>query len=529
MFDKFQKGCQILEDFAAKYPIPYEINKSSTLKIDSDEKKITLRGTKKINPPNEKLDDFYKRYSKRDIDYIYQPVYKNYYKRVLPDDYGDSIDTDIKIKQNMTQTAASFFANDFQMELELLEKQDSKELVEMCKHMFKKIDIDNKKSNFTKRYYTSLKTLLGFDAIKKNAEFLNKKITKIITSSSKSKDALDVKRDSKVSDINNFKSGDENNLRISGANEREIKDKNDGNDNERNDDALKSKPKISSEFNVTSDKNYGSGSDVNKSNVNVVNNINNRRESRQNLEDDSGNNNNIKQSDINNSQYQYQTIIRKGGNAINQSELSKVHQPNDNLIKVVDVGNLENQIKTVMQGYSSMYDLKVNNNLEPNVTQNKLYGNTTEIGYTSNANYGNSNDLNLQEMSYTVNAQGTQLQQNKDSAYNYNATSNINNTVNNVNFKNPLNADTDYNFSAQNQGINNDSIYNYQAQNESKSNIIQNSSINNAPLNNNNIDNPTNSNSKININTETQNKIPSALEKFTKGLAATTKKSLVKD
>ena len=142
------------------------------INIDQDE----IKGEKD-------LDDFYKRYIKRDNEFIDYSTFDKYLTPVLPNRFSSNNDVKknavFNLNNNLTRTANRFYNENTSKiipkhQIKELIKEDKNDLIELINDSYLRIDkIFNKKNGDIDPYYKSVKTLLNFDNIIDSCKILN--------------------------------------------------------------------------------------------------------------------------------------------------------------------------------------------------------------------------------------------------------------------------------------------------------------------------------------------------------------------
>ena len=125
------------------------------------------------------LDDFYKRYIKRDNKYLQNSQFKNYLKKVLPDEFSQKkvIENraEIDINEKIKKTARILRKeNEFEepiIEVKDFKKENTDDLLKLINNTFSKMELLNDNNDgITDPYYKSLEELLDLPDIKKTCE-----------------------------------------------------------------------------------------------------------------------------------------------------------------------------------------------------------------------------------------------------------------------------------------------------------------------------------------------------------------------
>ena len=128
------------------------------------------------NDDLENLDDFYKRYKKRDDEFIEEPEKKNYYQ-VIPNKYNKNPN----IKQNLNtkfddylEKSADMFYKEGKSVIppifdeKDLEKYDKDKLTKTIEIIFNDLDILNGKRGINEPHFNAIQKFINTEKIKKN-------------------------------------------------------------------------------------------------------------------------------------------------------------------------------------------------------------------------------------------------------------------------------------------------------------------------------------------------------------------------
>ena len=137
-----------------------------------------------IDKRNVKLDNYYKRYIKRDNNYILESEFSNYFIETLPKKFD--LDPQINQQANdlmdnkIKETGAQIFPNNINMihevDEEKLKEENTDNLKILINSLFNNMENKNTYKNGKQdEYYTSIKELLGFNKLVKNAKDIDNK------------------------------------------------------------------------------------------------------------------------------------------------------------------------------------------------------------------------------------------------------------------------------------------------------------------------------------------------------------------
>ena len=183
----------IQQKFIQNPPPPKEEKKSK-----NDDDIIEIKETNKIeknnlieNPPklkqkkkNKDLDKYYKKYTKRDENYIKSNSYNDYLIETIPENYelNDDIDIDELLEDKTKQAAMSIFPKNLKLNFEIEEDQMKEEsinnLYDLTNNLIIDMDKKNPENKFVNKYYQSVMDMLGFKQIQKDVKKIKDKLNK---------------------------------------------------------------------------------------------------------------------------------------------------------------------------------------------------------------------------------------------------------------------------------------------------------------------------------------------------------------
>ena len=183
----------IQQKFIQNPPPPKEEKKSK-----NDDDIIEIKETNKIeknnlieNPPklkqkkkNKDLDKYYKKYTKRDENYIKSNSYNDYLIETIPENYelNDDIDIDELLEDKTKQAAMSIFPKNLKLNFEIEEDQIKEEsinnLYDLTNNLIIDMDKKNPENKFVNKYYQSVMDMLGFKQIQKDVKKIKDKLNK---------------------------------------------------------------------------------------------------------------------------------------------------------------------------------------------------------------------------------------------------------------------------------------------------------------------------------------------------------------
>ena len=173
-----------------------------TKKIDNDDNNVINIGTVTpiINPKktqlssnldtkpifrqkkiNKELDNYYKRYNKRDKQFLKNNKFPDYLVETLPENYQDdeNIDMNELIEEKTKKIASEIFPKNmnlnFEFDEEQLKEENINNLYNLANNLMNDIEEKNSKNQFSNEHYQSIMKTLGFKNIKLTANKIKEK------------------------------------------------------------------------------------------------------------------------------------------------------------------------------------------------------------------------------------------------------------------------------------------------------------------------------------------------------------------
>ena len=150
--------------------------KGTQNEIDLNAKPITK--PKKIN---KELDNYYKRYNKRDKQFLKNNKFSDYLVETLPENYkeNDDLDMDELIEDKTKEIATGIFPKNMNLNFEFDEDQIKEEsinnLYNLANNLMNDIEEKNSKNKFSNDHYQSIMKTLGFKNIRLTANKIKEK------------------------------------------------------------------------------------------------------------------------------------------------------------------------------------------------------------------------------------------------------------------------------------------------------------------------------------------------------------------
>ena len=383
-----------------------------------------------IDRRNVKLDNYYKRYIKRDNNYILESEFSNYFIETLPKKFD--LDPQINQQANdlmdnkIKETGAQIFPNNINMihevDEEKLKEENTDNLKILINSLFNNMENKNTYKNGKQdEYYTSIKELLGFNKLVKNAKDIDNKPKTEIEKFNKRNLNNQINEELNEEDKNDLLNKNKNINEIntnSNINNVDIKIGGDKND-------------IKSDVILTDIK------EVNLEDMLNDNNKINQNEKLRNPQNDikknyiQNVNMNIFELNKNPNNVIIETLDRKQNNNLDQGYSSAKHgvSPTDNNNTNINFNNTNNNDKNLDQGYSSAKHgvSPTDNNTTINFNNTNNSDKNLDQGYSSskdgiNNNINNINNNKINEVNNTSisnqlnNNTNKDIQENNDNA-----------------------------------------------------------------------------------------------------------------
>ena len=404
------------------------------------------------------LDNYYKRYSKRDKKFLKNNDISDYLVDTLPDKFNSDKKLNLKSKEIMEEkimeTAKEIFPKNLNLNIEInvdqIQEENINNLFNLTQNLMNEIDLKKTENIITQKYYESIMDTLGFKKIKKT--------TKIIG--------------------NKLKLDNGSNISIKSSKEKKDKDK------ENNID--------------TKDNN----------NTEIINSINNVNNAKNTLIKEKSKENEIKENNIidnNNIQKENEMIIQDIIMDKNEKDEEKLKNPQNT--DTIPQNQIQNFKPNILDTQHKKENIIIETGNIKNIDNKLQENNKGDVPYNSNM-AKESNLNNIGDVPYNSSmAKEPDLNNKGDVPYNSNMVKEPNNKgdvpYNSNMAKEPNNkGDVPYNSNMAIEPKSNDAAYTYNMGN------IQINNINNKEDKDKNLDTKYNSDmakGQININNETQN------------------------
>ena len=135
-------------------------------------------------PPkrNKELDNYYKKYTKRDKKFLRNNEFDDYLIETVPVNFKDNEDLNMDelIEDKTKETAVGIFPKNINLNLELdeekIKEENINDLYNLTNNLINDMDEKNAQNDFTNDYYKSIMKTLGINDIKNNAQKIKDKL-----------------------------------------------------------------------------------------------------------------------------------------------------------------------------------------------------------------------------------------------------------------------------------------------------------------------------------------------------------------
>ena len=135
-------------------------------------------------PPkrNKELDNYYKKYTKRDKKFLRNNEFDDYLIETVPVNFKDNEDLNMDelIEDKTKETAIGIFPKNMNLNLELdeekIKEENINDLYNLTNNLLNDMDEKNAQNDFTNDYYKSIMKTLGINDIKNNAQKIKDKL-----------------------------------------------------------------------------------------------------------------------------------------------------------------------------------------------------------------------------------------------------------------------------------------------------------------------------------------------------------------
>ena len=135
-------------------------------------------------PPkrNKELDNYYKKYTKRDKKFLRNNEFDDYLIETVPVNFKDNEDLNMDelIEDKTKETAVGIFPKNMNLNLELdeekIKEENINDLYNLTNNLLNDMDEKNAQNDFTNDYYKSIMKTLGINDIKNNAQKIKDKL-----------------------------------------------------------------------------------------------------------------------------------------------------------------------------------------------------------------------------------------------------------------------------------------------------------------------------------------------------------------
>ena len=183
LYKKMQRDSELI-NIILKKKIKPDIKEKKPIEEDEDEEKLKNINLNQYDDYEEEdLDHFYKKYIKRDQNFLNIPVFKRYLKGVLPNQFDNNNkvrkNAELNINKKISNTALFFYKEDTSKippthKISDLVKEDKNDLINLIKDISQDMEMLNKNDdNIKDPYYVSVKKLIDFNDIENTVNMLD--------------------------------------------------------------------------------------------------------------------------------------------------------------------------------------------------------------------------------------------------------------------------------------------------------------------------------------------------------------------